>query len=235
MSFSRLLRKFSHPSLVPPTSTDAGISRPATSDPKSHPQRRQTSEPTYTVPRPWKKKRSSTTGRSSIISQQTSTPPLTPEAEGLTTESRVDEIFPPVPVTPSARLTSAAVVSSPETVLAIDAVPDKLAEAWDAVKDDPGVAKASRELDTVGVCPLPRLFPDAISSWNLDDSAGTVLKDAQPFIPVITATVVTAAQSDVGKAIKHGIDKFSEGMPILMKALDELKAVHPFIGGELIQ
>ena len=32
-----------------------------------------------------------------------------------------------------------------------------------------------------------------------------------------------------------GIDKFSEGMPILMKALDELKAIHPFIGGELTQ
>jgi hypothetical protein len=78
-------------------------------------------------------------------------------------------------------------------------------------------------------------FPDAISSWHLDDSAGTVLKDAQPFMPVIKATVVTAAQTDIGKAIKHGIDHFSEGMPILMKALDELKAVHPFIGGELIQ
>ena len=232
MSFSRLLRKFSHPNLVSPASTDTEISRPA-SDSKRHPQRRQASEPTHTVPRPWKKKRSST-ARSSI-SQQTSTPPLTPEAVGPTIESRVDEIFPPVPVIPSGGLTNAAVVSSPESVLAIDPVPDKLAEAWDAVKDDPRVAKASRELDTVGVCPLPRLFPGAISSWHLDDSAGTVLKDAQPFIPVITATVVTAAQTDVGKAVMHGIDKFSEGMPILMKALDELKAVHPFIGGELIQ
>ena len=45
-------------------------------------------------------------------------------------------------------------------VLAIDAVPDKLAEAWDAVKDDPGVAKASREPDTVGVCPgIPARHP----------------------------------------------------------------------------
>jgi hypothetical protein len=70
---------------------------------------------------------------------------LISEAEGPTTEN-------------SARLTNAAVASSPEMVPTIDAVPDKLAEAWDAVKDDPGVAKANRELDTIGVCPLARLL-----------------------------------------------------------------------------
>jgi hypothetical protein len=54
-------------------------------------------------------------------------------------------------------------------------------------------------------------------------------------MPIITATVAVATQSDIGKAIKDRIDQFSEGMPVLMNALDELKAVHPFIGGELIQ
>lgn len=54
-------------------------------------------------------------------------------------------------------------------------------------------------------------------------------------MPVITATVSAVAQSDIGKKVKDGIDKFSEGMPVLLKALDELKAVHPFIGGESIQ
>ena len=39
----------------------------------------------------------------------------------------------------------------------------------------------------------------------------------------------------MGKAIKDGIDKLSEGMPVLMKALDELKTAHPFVSGELIQ
>jgi len=38
----------------------------------------------------------------------------------------------------------------------------------------------------------------------------------------------------LGKAMKEGIAKLSEGMPIFMNALDELKAVHPFIGGALI-
>jgi hypothetical protein len=53
-------------------------------------------------------------------------------------------------------------------------------------------------------------------------------------MPIIKATVAAAAQSDIGKAVKEGINKFSEGIPVLMSALDELKAVHPFIGGELI-
>jgi len=48
------------------------------------------------------------------------------------------------------------------------------------------------------------------------------------------ATVVAAGQTDLGKAMKEGIAKLSEGMPIFMNALDELKAVHPFIGGALI-
>jgi hypothetical protein len=38
-------------------------------------------------------------------------------------------------------------------------------------------------------------------------------------------------QTDIGKTIKEGIDNFFDGMPVLMKALDKLAAVHPFIGG----
>ncbi len=34
--------------------------------------------------------------------------------------------------------------------------------------------------------------------------------------------------------MKDGIDMFSDGIPILMKALDELTALHPLVGGELI-
>ncbi len=54
-------------------------------------------------------------------------------------------------------------------------------------------------------------------------------------MPVITSTVSAVAQSDIGKAINDGFITFSEGMPVLLNALDELKTVHPFIGGELTQ
>lgn len=48
---------------------------------------------------------------------------------------------------------------------------------------------------------------------------------------MVTAVVGAVGQSDIGKAVKEGIDHFFDGMPVLMKGLDELKSLHPFIGG----
>jgi hypothetical protein len=158
MSFSRLLRKLSQPSLVPIASTDAGSS-PSADEPNGRSQRRQSSEPTRTVPRPWRRKRPSTAGQSSI-SRQTSTPPLAPKAEGPTPQGGVPEMPPPVPILPdpSVFLTNLAMVPPPEMILVSSPVQDKLAEAWDEVKGDPVVANISRELDAVGVCSLPVLL-----------------------------------------------------------------------------
>jgi hypothetical protein len=41
---------------------------------------------------------------------------------------------------------------------AIGPVPDKLADAWDAVKDVPKIANTTRALDTVGVSSEPSFF-----------------------------------------------------------------------------
>ena len=63
----------------------------------------------------------------------------------------------PVPAVPSGLLTDVAVLPSPKMVPAIGPVQEELADAWEAVKDDPRIANTSRELDTVGVCSLFRL------------------------------------------------------------------------------
>ena len=70
----------------------------------------------------------------------------------------------PVPPDPSVFTTNLATVAPPEIIPGRSPVQDKLAEAWDVVKDDPGVSKASRELNTVGVYSLSslELFPVAI-------------------------------------------------------------------------
>ena len=143
MSFSRLLRKLSHPSLAPLADADAENS-PSADDPRDQPQRRQFGEPARTMPRPWRRKRPSTAGGS--ISRQTSTPLLVLKAENPTPQGGVRRMpFPkPLPPDPSVFLTNLAVVSPPETQ-------GKLAEAWDAVKDEPEVVDMSRELDTVGL------------------------------------------------------------------------------------
>jgi len=66
-------------------------------------------------------------------------------------------------------------------------------------------------------------------------AAATIENNAAPLIPIVNATMEVAQQSDLGKTIKEGIEKLSESTPVFMRALDELKSLHPFIGGELIQ
>jgi hypothetical protein len=160
MSFSRLLRKHSTPTLAPPAPTNAGSNHSA-DDPNGQPQRRQASEPTRTIPRPWRRKRPSTASHSSLSGQTTTSPTsISPRAEDLTPQGEVGEMPIPMPLPPDPNvfMTNLAMVPPPEMIEASSPVQDKLAEAWGAVKDDPGVAKPSRELDTAGVCSLARLF-----------------------------------------------------------------------------
>ena len=152
MPFSRLLKNFSHPSPARSGPTDAESN---TSDDSNVRQRgRQANESKATIRRPWKAKRPSSTDHSSP-SQPKPTPPLTPKAKGTTTESGADEDSSPTPSIPNVPRTNVSVVPSPEMVPTVGSVTDKLADAWDLVKDDPKIAKTSRALDTVGVSSVP--------------------------------------------------------------------------------
>jgi hypothetical protein len=53
-------------------------------------------------------------------------------------------------------------------------------------------------------------------------------------MPGVQAAVTAVQQTDVGKTIKHEINTFSQSIPVFMRALDELKTLHPFIGGEFV-
>jgi len=152
MSFSRLLRKFSQPSLSHPAPAGSGNSpRISSDDPHERSRRQEASEPMPAIPRPWRRKRPSTMGRS-IQSQTTSTPLLIPKVESPTPDVEVPEMpLPmPLPTSPGVLLTNLTVEPPPEMIPAVVPAPDKLAEAWDAVKADPTIAKPSRELDSVG-------------------------------------------------------------------------------------
>jgi len=85
------------------------------------------------------------------------TSPSTSKANGPPIES-VNAMSPPDPPIHVGHLTDNVVIPSPDTVPAIGAVPDKLADAWDAVKDEPKIANKSQALDTVGVSPAPSFF-----------------------------------------------------------------------------
>ena len=66
------------------------------------------------------------------------------------------------------------------------------------------------------------------------DAVAAAKKTVAPFTPLITATVAVVEQSDSGMEMKQGVDTFFQGMPYLMKGLNELKTLHPFVGGTLI-
>jgi len=95
------------------------------------------------------------------ISRQSSTPPLTPKAESPLGQGGKRETLSekPLPSPQSILLTNPPTVSSPEvTHVRSSSVQDKLAEAWDAVKNDSKIAKTTQELHTTGVCLLLKTF-----------------------------------------------------------------------------
>ncbi|KAF8259842.1 hypothetical protein EI94DRAFT_1812645 [Lactarius quietus] len=92
-----------------------------------------------------------------------------------------------------------------ETIPALSPAPDPLAAAWDKVKDGPKGDSGDGRLDVT----TPRRHKAKLP----------------PFTPLMTAV-----RSEIGKAVKEGIDHFFDGIPVLMNALDEVKTLHPFIG-----
>lgn len=157
MPLHRLLKKLSHPSLVPLATKDTG-SIVSTDKIDGHPSP-QSIERTRTITRPWRRKRT-LTGHSSV-SRQSSMPPFTPKAEyplpqGGMSEGPADK---PLPPEPGVLVTTVSIVSSPDMMpVCSSPVQDKLAEAWDAVKGDARVAKMSREPHTAGICSLLRVL-----------------------------------------------------------------------------
>jgi hypothetical protein len=151
MPLPQVLRKFSHPNLARSARPDSGSS--ASDDSKKPPQRRQASEAMPNTSRWWRAKRSSTrpsTPDSSNPSGPTFTYPPMPSPKSEDGTNTMPSSI-PLPATASELATSPDKTSSPEM---IPTVPDRLAEAWDAIKDGPNVS-ASRRLDTIGASSVP--------------------------------------------------------------------------------
>jgi len=66
---------------------------------------------------------------------------------------------------------------------------------------------------------------------SLGDAVEKAQNNTKLFQPLITAAVGAVEQTTVAKSIKEGIDKFFDGMPVFMNALDAVADLHPFIGG----
>ena len=125
MPFFRPLRKSGHLSLSPDISVDS-----ENSDEPPLPQK--VTEPTLSLPRPWRKKASPTGTRAS------SSPPMEP-ASPKASDFVEREVPTPILLSavPGVFVTNATMVPPTETIPATNPVPDLLAATWDKVKDGP--------------------------------------------------------------------------------------------------
>ena len=138
----------------------------------------------------------------------------------------------PLPIAPDIFVTNLALMPQPETMPTISPVPDTLAKTWDMVKDGPKYSGGSRTLTVVGKSETQ--LCEGLAHTSIDDAVAIAQDDVVPFQPLIAAASVAVEQTDLGKAVKEGIDHFFEGMPIFMNALDAIADLHPFIGGASI-
>jgi hypothetical protein len=157
MSFTQVLRKFSHPNLRRAASAHAGGDA---SDETNNPsQQRQPSEPMPTKPRFWRARRSSTPHRSGL--SQSTSPTLKHKTEKPTAGDDVIDIVipPPVPLLTTLDVFASNRDMAPlsEMIQAVSPVPVGLAHVRNTDKDLPSLDKASGGPDTVGVSSIPRL------------------------------------------------------------------------------
>jgi hypothetical protein len=85
------------------------------------------------------------------------TPPVAPSPESPASDNGVKEMSLPTPVSaiPGVLPTNLAIASPPEGLPAMSSISGKLAETWNAVKDDATVANASRGLGAIGMSSVP--------------------------------------------------------------------------------
>jgi len=152
MSFSRLLKKYSQPSFPHSAPTGAG-GDPSSGDSDKPSQRRQASEPTPTIPRPWRKKTSTTDRAQANLSLSSSILPSTANAESPTSEGKTCEMPVSMSLPPTVGFlpTNLSMEPPPEATPAISPIPDNLAEAWDvASRNVSNVIRAIDAIDAVG-------------------------------------------------------------------------------------
>ena len=158
MPFPRLLRKFSQPNLTRTTTTDhAGRSPSSNGSNSASKQQRQPSEPVPTLPRPWRRKTTSTGDRAGSSS------PVTSKVESVASEVEKNPLPMSLPAAgPDVYLTNLSVVPHTEMMSVLSPVSDTLAEAWDAVKDGPKDSNKNPRLNTVGASSVPGLRLSAV-------------------------------------------------------------------------
>jgi len=106
---------------------------------------------------------------------------------------------------------------------------DAMKKAWDAANTEQpkarGVEKFLNSLGTLIVSVLQRLYTD-VDKEKVENAV--MPSDAEQ---AMVQTLVAPVNELVADDIEKVVNTFAETVPILMKALDEVAKVHPFIAG----
>ena len=139
---SNLIRAASADVASDPLSGDAGVL----------PQRRRETEPTTPLPRPWKRRGTSTPTRASSSLPMEPALPVAQTVESPAPEAAIREMPTPMPLPtgPGVFFTNLAMVPPTEMIPTISPVPDLLSATWDDVKDGPKGGSIDRGIDVIG-------------------------------------------------------------------------------------
>ena len=151
MPFFSLSRKLSHPNLSQAASGDV-TSNPVSGSSNELPQRRKDTESTSSLPRPWRRKGTSTATRASSSPPMERSLPVIPKVESPTSDDSIREMPTPMPLSagPEVFFTNLTMVPPREMIPAINPVPDLLAATWDQVKGGAKGDSVDRAIDIVG-------------------------------------------------------------------------------------
>ena len=120
----------------------------------------------------------------------------------------------------------------------IPALSDNMKKAWAAThRELPQAQGVEKVLNKIGGSPVSSPLPPPQST--ADPCRKEEAQDALTLSPGQQALVDTLATpvkalmdtTNISEAIHKGVDTFMEAVPPLMRALDQVAKIHPFIGG----
>ena len=130
----------------------------------------------------------------------------------------------------------ATILTPPETpaVAGAPQYSDAMKEAWSAANTElpqaQGVEKFLNNVGMLVVSAPQRSFPD-IGKEKVQNAV-TLTVGEQAVVNTLAAPAMALVDTpQIAEAIEKGVNAFMEAVPVLMKALDEVAKVHPFISG----
>ena len=111
---------------------------------------------------------------------------------------------------------------------------DAMKEAWSAANAElPQAQGVEKFLNSVGALAvsIPRRLYTNVHEEKVQDAVTLSVGEQAVVNTLATPAMALVDTPQIADAIEKGVSAFMETVPVLMKALDEVAKVHPFISG----